>query len=489
MAEQSLKDKTVKGASWTAIDSIARYGITFIVGIVLARLLSPDEYGLIGILTIFINLFNVIVDGGFAHALIRKKDATDEDYCTVFYTNLVISIVLAATLFLCAEPISIFFERGELYDLTRVMSVIVVINALSIVQRTRLTKRIDFKTQTKISIIASVTSGIVGIGMALMGFGVWALVSQQLSSQLLTSILLWLYNKWIPKLVFSWDSFKDLWSFGWKLLASSVIGSLTNDLYNAVIGKCFTPQALGYYTRARHFSGIFSTNISTIVNKVSFPVLSTIQDDRQRLKSAYRRLIKVTMLPTFVLMLGMAAVAKPMILVLIGEKWLTAAQYLQIICFYAMMIPLHTINLISIQVVGRSDITLRLRIIKSAVGLIPIGIGILTNSIIWMLVGSLIVDYFCYYLNTYYSGPLLGYPIHEQIKDIMPSLGVALLMAVPVYFLSYLPISPFVILPVQIILGAALVIMICKFFKLPEYFEIRGVVINHVNKIRNVKKA
>lgn len=489
MAEQSLKDKTVKGASWTAIDSIARYGITFVVGIVLARLLSPDEYGLIGILTIFINLFNVIVDGGFAHALIRKKDATDEDYCTVFYTNLVISIFLAATLFLCAKPISVFFERDELFDLTRVMSIIVIINALSIVQRTRLTKQIDFKTQTKISIIASVSSGVVGIGMALINFGVWALVGQQLTSQLLTSALLWTYNKWIPKFVFSWDSFKDLWSFGWKLLASSVIGSLTTDLYNAVIGKCFTPQSLGYYTRAHHFSGIFSTNISTIVNKVSFPVLSTIQDNKQRLKSAYRRLIKVTMLPSFVLMLGLAAIAQPMILVLIGEKWITAAKYLQIICLYAMMIPLHTINLISIQVVGRSDITLRLRIIKSVVGLVPIGIGIWSNSIIWMLVGSLVVDYFCYYLNTYYSGPLLGYPIHEQIRDIIPSLGVALLMAIPVYFLSYLPISPFVILPVQVIIGAILVSVLCNLFKLPEYSEIRGVVINYVDKIRSVNKA
>lgn len=485
MSEQNLKKKTINGASWTAIDSIARYGITFVVGIVLARLLSPDEYGLIGILMIFINLFNVIVDGGFAHALIRKKDATDEDYCTVFYTNFVISIVLAATLFLCARPISFFFERDELYDLTRVMSVIVVINALSIVQKTRLTKKIDFKTQTKISIITSVTSGIVGIGMALMGFGVWALVSQQLSSHLLTSILLWLYNKWIPKLVFSSDSFKDLWSFGWKLLASSIIGSLTNDLYNAVIGKCFTPQALGYYTRARHFSGIFSTNISTIVNKVSFPVLSTIQDDKLRLKSAYQRIIKVTMLPTFVLMLGMASVAKPMILVLIGEKWIIAAQYLQIICFYAMMIPLHTINLISIQVVGRSDITLRLRIIKSVVGLIPIGIGVWSNSIIWMLIGSLIVDYFCYYLNTYYSGPLLGYPILEQVKDVLPSLGIALLMALPVYALSYLPLSPFIVLPIQILAGGGLVILLCNAFKLPEYYEIENVILDYINKFRN----
>lgn len=484
MAERNLKNKTIKGASWSAIDSIARYGITFVVGIVLARLLDPAEYGLIGIITIFINLFNVIVDGGFAHALIRKQGATDEDYCTVFYTNLVISIVLAGTLFSSAGPISVFFEREELFDLTRVMSVIVIINALTIVQRTRLTKRIDFRTLTKISITSSITSGAVGIGMAYMGFGVWSLVSQQITSQLMTSILLWISNKWIPKLIFSWKSFKDLWSFGWKLLASSIIGSLTNDLYNAVIGKFYTPQALGYYTRARHFSGICSTNISTIVNKVSFPVLSTIQDDKPRLKSAYKRLIKVTMLPTFFLMLGMAAIAKPMILVLIGEKWLTAAYYLQIICLYAMMIPLHTLNLISIQVVGRSDITLRLRIIKSTIGLIPIGIGIWSKSIYWMLVSSLVVDYFCYYLNTYYSGPLLGYPIKEQIKDVLPLFGVALLMAIPVYLLSYLPLSHFIVLPIQIVVAGSLIILLCNVFKLPEYYEIKKVLLDFINKFR-----
>lgn len=480
MAEQSLKDKTVSGASWSAIDSVARYGITFIVGIVLARLLSPDEYGLIGILTIFINLFNVIVDGGFTNALIRKQGVTEEDYCTVFYTNLVLSLILAGLLFVCASPISVFFEREELYNLTRVMSVIVIINAFSIVQRTRLTKKIDFKTQTKISVISALTSGIVGISMALLGCGVWSLVGQQISNQMLTSLLLWGYNRWIPKLVFSWKSFKELWDFGWKLLASGVIGSLTTDIYNAVIGKCFTPKALGYYTRANQFSSIFSFNISNIVNKVTFPVLSTIQDDKARLKAAYKRIIRVTMLPTFLLMLGLAAVAKPMIKVLLGEQWVTAASFLQIMCLYAMMIPLHTVNLIAIQVVGRSDITLKLRVIKSILCLIPIGIGIWTNNIYWMLVGSLVFDYFCYYLNTYYSGPLLDYPIWEQIKDIIPSLGVAMLMALPVYMLSYLPLSPFVIFSIQMVSGVVLALGLCILFKLPEYYDLREVLINYI---------
>ena len=410
--------------------------------------------------------------------------ANDEDYCTVFYTNLVLSLVLASSLFVCARPIAVFFEREELVDLTRVMSVIIIINALSIVQRTRLTKIIDFRTQTKITVIASIVSGGVGIGMAMKGYGVWSLVGQQISNQSMTTIFLWLYNRWIPKLLFSWKSFKELWDFGWKLLASGVIGSLTSDLYNVVIGKCFTPQVLGYYTRAQQFSGIFSSNITNVVNKVVFPVLSTIQDDADRLKAAYKRVIKSTMLITVVLMMGLAAVAKPMILVLIGEKWVTSAYYLQIICFLAMMTPLHTINLIAIQVVGRSDLTLKLRIIKSTIGFIPILVGILTKNIFWMLLCSVFVDYFCYYLNTYYSGPLLKYPILEQIKDILPSFGIAILMALPVYAISFIPVSPYVVLPIQIVVGGGLTLLLCNLFKLPEYYETRDIALQYIQKLR-----
>lgn len=482
MTEPSLKDKAVSGVGWSAFDSIARYGITFIVGIVLARLLTPDEYGLIGILTIFINLFNVIVDGGFTNALICKQGATDEDYCTVFYINLFISFVLAFTLFLCARPISIFFEREELVDLTRVMSVIVIINALSIVQRTRLTKRIDFKSQTKITIIASVLSGVIGIGMALKGFGVWALVGQQISNQITTTLLLWIYNKWIPKLVFSWESFKELWDFGWKLLASGVLGSLSDDIFNAVIGKSFSSQSLGYYTRSQHFASIFSSNITTVVSRVSYPVLSSLQNDKEMLKAGYKRIICNTMLVTFVLMLGLAAVAKPLILVLIGDKWLVSVYYLQIICLYAMLHPLHALNLNSIQVVGRSDLTLKLKIIKTCLSLIPILLGIFLDSIYLMLFGSVLVGIISYYLNTYYSGPLLKYPILEQIRDILPSFSIALMMALPVYALSYIPISPFVILPVQIVLGGVLAILLCNLFKLPEYYETKEIALQYVKK-------
>lgn len=482
MPEQSLKSKTVRGLGWSAADNITKMGITFIVSIVLARLLTPDEYGLIGILTIFISVFNAIVDSGFTNALIRKKNAVDIDYSTVFYTNLVMSIVMAVALFFCATPIAKFFGREELVALTQVMSSVVVINALSIVQKARTTKAIDFKTQTKVTAIASILSGVIGISMAYMGYGVWSLVGQQISAQLLTTIFFWVFNKWFPKLEFSWISFKEMWSFGWKLLVSSLIDTTWKEIYQVVVGKFYSPATLGLYTRAKQFSQMFSSNLTSIIQRVSYPVLSSIQDDKVRLKSAYKRVIKTTMLPTFVLMFGMAAVAKPMILVLIGEKWLGCVPFLIIICIYGSLYPLHAINLNMLQVQGRSDLFLKLEIIKKCIAVGPILLGIFID--IYLMVGcSIITSCISYYLNAYYSGPYLNYSIKEQVKDIMPSFVIALIMAIPVGAMQFINLNPFILLPLQIIIAATIVISICEIKKLPEYLEIKGIAMPIINKV------
>lgn len=479
---QSLKNKTVKGIGWSALENVTRLGVTFVVSIILARLLSPEEYGLIGILTIFIAIFNAIVDSGFTNALIRKQDATDTDYSTVFYTNLVLSVVLATLLFFCAKPISVFFERPELVSLTKVMSSIVIINALSIVQRVRTTKAIDFKTQTKITLISSIGSGVIGIAMAYMGYGVWSLVGQQISNQLLTTLLFWFYNKWMPKLIFSWASFKEMWAFGSKLLASGLIDTAWKEVYQIVIGKCYSPATLGLYTRAKQFADLCSSNLTSVVQRVSYPVLSSIQDDRVRLKGAYQKVIKTTMLPTFVLMLGMAACAEPMIRVLIGEQWLECVPMLQIICIYGMLFPLHALNLNMLQVQGRSDLFLKLEIIKKIIAIGPLLLGIFVD-IYWMLGMSVITSIISYYLNAYYSGPFLNYSIKEQVKDILPSFGVAVAMTVPVFVMSFIPLNPFILLPLQIVTGAIIIISICEAIKLPEYIELKGIAIPIINKV------
>ena len=482
MADESLKHKTVKGASWSFIDSIAGQGITFLVGLVLARLLTPEEYGLIGIITIFIAVFNSIVDSGFSNALIRKNDAKEIDYNTVFITNLVLSVVLFSALYVSAPTISRFFSQPQLIPLLRVMGIIVIINAFAIIQRTILVKKVDFKTQTKVSLISSISSGVVGIGMALNGLGVWSLVGQQISRQFLNSAFLWFYSKWYPKLQFSIQSFKELFSFGWKLLASSLIDTVWREIYQVVIGKYYTPVALGHYTRAQQFASICSSNLNSVVQRVSFPVLSSVQDDKERLKNGYKRIIKVSMLITFTLMLGLAAVAKPLVLALIGEQWLPCVPFLQIICLQMMLYPLHSLNLNMLQVQGRSDLFLKLEIIKKIIAVGPLLLGIFVN-IYWMLGSSVITGFIAYYLNAYYSGPFLNYSIKEQIIDILPSFGVAIMMAIPVFAMSFIPINPFILLPLQIVAGSIITIIICEATKLQEYLEIKGIAMPIINKV------
>lgn len=462
---------------------VSNQGITFLVSLVLARLLSPDEYGLIGIITIFISVFNIFIISGFNAALIRKKNANDRDFNTVFWFNMAVSVVLFGVLWLIAPSIADFFERVELTALIRTMGVLLLINAFALIQTTILTKQIDFKKQTKVSLIASISSGTIGIGMALCGLGVWSLVGQQISRQGFNSLFLWIWSKWRPRLEFSTTSFKELWGFGWKLLVSGLLNTIWGEMYQVIVGKFYAPATLGQYARAQQFAGIFSSNLTTIVQRVSYPVLSSIQDDRERLKEAYRKVIKSTMLVTFICMLMLAAIAKPMVLVLIGEKWLPCVVFLQLICFSMMLYPLHALNLNMLEVQGRSDLFLKLEIIKKVIAVGPISLGIF-YSIYAMVIASVFVGFISYYLNAYYSGPFLHYGIRHQIRDIQPSFFVAAGIALPVYLLSFLPFSPFLLLPLQLFVGAVLAVVFCETTKLPEYLEIREIILKVIRKFR-----
>ena len=483
MAEQSLKDKTVKGVAWSGIDNVAQFGVSFIVSIVLARLLSPDDYGLIGIITIFTAVCTTLINGGFTTALIRKKDATGDDYNTAFIVNLGVSLLLYAVIFLCSPFIAYFFHRQELVALTQVSSLGMIIGALGMVQRTRLTKRIDFKTQTKITIVASVASGIVGIAMALMGFGVWSLVAQSLTSQCLRTTLLWLANKWIPQLRFSSDSFHDLFGFGWKMMIVGVIDTVWKELYQVVVGKFYSPATLGQYTRAKGFSQLFSSNLTNVIQRVTYPVLSNIQDDKERMVAAYRRIIKVTMFVTATCMFFLGAISEPLLNCLIGSKWHEAATYLPLICIIGSTYPLHAINLNMLQVQGRSDLFLGLEVIKKIIGIAPLSVCIL-YGILPMLYTSILTTIIAYFLNSYYSGKFLGYSSWMQIKDIAPSYGLATLVALSVFFLNYLPISYWIILPIQIILGCVVLLCICQKTKMEEYVELKRMVEPYYKKVK-----
>ena len=344
-SQESLKSKTIKGTAWRAADAFLGQGVTFLVGIVLARLLSPDEYGLIGICLIFITILNGIVDSGFSNALIRKKNVTDTDYNTMFITNMVISVLLYVALFFVSRLVSEFFARPELTDLLRVMGLVLFANALSITQVTILSKKIDFRTKTKASLFSSIFSGIVGIVLAIAGLGVWSLVAQQLIRQFLYSISLWFLNRWWPKLSFSRVSFYYMWEFGWKLMLSGLLNNVWNQLYQTVVGKCYSPSSLGQYTRANEYSTLFSANITSIIQRVSYPVLSEMQDDKERMLQGYRKIIKETMFISVLCMIFMGAVSEPLIYCMIGPQWHEAASYLPLICLSMSLYPLHAINL------------------------------------------------------------------------------------------------------------------------------------------------
>ena len=465
---ESLKKKTVRGTFWSAVDSVSSQGVTFLVGLVLARLLIPHEYGLIGYIMILVAVFNSIVDSGFSNALIRKKDAGETDYSTAFIFNLAVSLVMVAAMVLVAVPFSRFFKEPQLVPLVRVMSVIVVINALALIQRTRLVKSVDFKTQTKASLISSVSSGAVGLAMAFGGLGVWSLVGQQISRQLINTVCLWILNRWTPSWRFSWSSFRELFGFGWKLLVSGLIDTVWKEIYQLVIGKFYSTSTLGQYTRGKQFSDIFSSNMTSIVQRVSYPVLSSIQDERERMREGYRKIIRTTMLASFVLLFGLSAVAESLLTVLIGPQWKEAAHYLQIICFAASLYPL-------------SDLFLKLEIVKKIIAVAPLLLGIFID-IDWMLWGSLATSIIAYFLNARYSGTLIGYPIRAQIKDILPSFGVAAVMAACVWPLSLLDLRPIWMLLVQLCAGAVVAIGLCETFRLSEYAEIKDTALGFLRR-------
>ena len=474
MSETNLKDKTVKGLSWSTIDSFASHGISFVVGVVLARLQSPDEFGVIGVAMIFVALFDKIIDCGFSNALIRKQDAKEIDYNTTFLFNIVLSAVLYVLCFIGAPYIAFFFQTPPLASVVRWISLVLIINAFAIIQRTWLVKRIDFKTQAKISVTASLLSGCVGVTMALCSYGVWSLVGQQLSRQFCNTTLLWIFNKWSPKLEFSRKSFHELFSYGGKLMLSGIIDTIFNELTTIFVGKIYLPATLGQYSRAKQFSSIFSSNLSTVVERVTYPVLSELQNNESHLIANYRRIMRTLALVSGVGCAIIASTAKPIVLILIGEKWTEAIVYLQLLAFVEITIPLKNVNLNLLQVYGRSDYILVLSIVKRIVELAAIYLGFISMK--WMLVGFALAGVMGLLLNAFFTMKTCGYTLLQQIKDLWPSLTLCSFVGIVMYIVSILVSNIYSCFVLQLFFGIILFISFLEFFKLDEYCLIKKLV-------------
>lgn len=418
---ESLKHKTLKGAMWSVIERFSVQGVAFVVMIIMARLLNPSDYGLVGMLAIFIAISQSLVDSGFSQALIRKQDRSELDNSTVFFFNIGVGFTLYFVLFFSAPLIASFYDEPVLVPLTRVISLSVLINSFVVVQRALLTIKIDFKTQAKASLSAAIVSGIIGIGMAYSGYGVWSIVAYQLVNLSVNVILLWGLSHWRPIWQYSWISFREQFNFGSKLALSGIIDTVYRNIYLIIIGKIFKASELGYYTRAHQFAEFPSSNLTGIIHRVTFPVLCTIQDDDERLRSVYRRFLRLSAFIIFPLMVGLAAIAHPLILILLKEQWSFTASLLQILCFTMMWYPIHAINLNLLQVKGRSDLFLRLEIIKKCIGVVIL-CATIPMGLVAMCVGSVVSSIISLVINTRYTGKLINVGFLAQVRDLVPTL-------------------------------------------------------------------
>lgn len=487
--EKSLKKKTISGLLWSFGDMMGNQGVQFIIQIILARLLTPTDFGLIGMILVFVALSNSLVDSGFTQALIRDQKADQTDYSTVFYFNLAVSFSIYGMLFLSAPLISGFFGQDQLTAIIRVLALGVIINAFSIIPRAMFTKEVNFKVQAKVNMAASILSGVVAVAMAMTGFGVWSLVVRMLALNLVQALLLVFYRRWLPSLVFSMASFKRLFGFGWKLLVSGLIDTAYNNIYYLIIGKQFTPAALGHYTNAAKFSDVATQTLTATIQRVTYPVLSGIQDQHERLKESFQKIIKLSGFLIFPVMVGLAAVAEPLILLIFGEKWEIMIPYFQLLCIAGMLYPIHALNLNILQVKGRSDLFLYLEIIKTIIPTILIIIVIWMDWSITILVATIVLDsYISLFINIYFSGREISYSVKEQTRDLLPIYAISMGMGAAVYALGkILPFSELWTLLLQIGFGAVLYISICKLLKIKEFGTVYDLLVPMIKKIKPAK--
>jgi len=480
----NLRQKSINGIFWTLGERLSVQAVQLLVQIILARLLEPAQFGLIGMLAIFTAVAQSIMDSGFGSALIQKKGADQTDASSIFFVNLILGIILTLLLSLAAPSIAKFYLQPDLTPITRALSLTLIINAFSLVQTSLLAKKMDFKTQMKISLLAVIISGVIGILMAYRGFGVWSLVAQMVSKSLFQAIFLWLFNDWRPTAVFSISSLKSMFSFGSKLLVSGLINTFFQNIYQTFIGKVYSPIDLGFYSKAKSFETAAVQVTGSSLGKVLFPSMIHLQEDIGGLKKAYRKTIRLSLFLHFPLMIGLCAVADPLFRFLLTDKWAPSIPYFQLLSIAGMLNPLHVLNLNILKVKGRSDLFLRLEIIKRATIILSI---VLTyrHGIIAMLYGQIITSIIAYLLNSYYSGNLINYSQREQIKDIYPAFGSAIFMGLIMYVVGLIPMQSLLLqIAFQASAGILVYYLVSIMASTTEIKEIKSIIVDTLNHIR-----
>ncbi|WP_417898744.1 lipopolysaccharide biosynthesis protein [Bacillus haimaensis] len=468
MNSELTKAKVISSLFWKLLERGGTQGIQFIVTIVLARLLLPEEFGLIVLVTIFITIAGVFVQSGFNTALIQKKNSDEVDFSSVFYLSLLVASLLYIGLFFIAPIAAAFYEEPQLTTVLRIQSLTLFFGAINSIQIAVVSKKLEFKKLFISSLGAMIVSATAGIMMAYAGFGVWSLVVQHLSNQLLVTIILWFTVKWRPTLLFSFARIKTLFAFGWKVLVSSLLDTLYINLTSLFIGKMYSSATLGFYNRGEQFPKLIVSNINGSIQSVMFPTLSSNQDNIKRVKDIVRRSIVTSSFIVFPVMVGMAAVAEPLVNIVLTEKWLPAVPFLQIFCASYALWPIHTANLQAINALGRSDIFLKLEIFKKLLGLVVIAISIPFGAYA-MAFGVFVVSIISTFINAYPNLKLIDYRYREQWKDIIPSLILSIIMGMVVYSIQWIGMTEALTLIVQIIVGIVIYIGLAKALRLECY--------------------
>lgn len=462
------RQKVFSNLIWRFLERTGAQAVSLIVSIVLARILSPSDYGTIALITVFINILNVFVDSGLGSALIQKKDADNLDFSTVFYTNVAFCVVLYLAMFFSSPLIAKFYNISELTSLIRVLSITILISGVKNIQQSYVSRTLQFRKFFFATLVGTIVAAVLGIWMAYHGAGVWALVTQQLTNLTIDTIILWITVKWRPNFVFSFHRLKGLFSYGWKLLVSSLLETVYNNLRNLIIGKKYSSEDLAFYSKGEFFPKAIVGNITNTIDSVLLPAMSAEQDDVERIKLMTRRAIKTSTFCIAPLMMGLAGCAENIVKLLLTDKWLFCVPYLRIFCISYMFWPIHTSNLNAIKAVGRSDLFLILEISKKIVGLVVL-LSTMWWGVMFMAYTLLFTSFSSQIINSWPNKKLLSYGYLEQLKDILPGILLAVFMSVAVYFVKFIPVAYWLQLIIQIALGAAIYVAGAKIFKLESF--------------------
>lgn len=473
--------KVISNFLWRFFERIGAQGVNLIVSIVLARILVPDDYGLIAIVTVIISILNVFVDSGFGNALIQKKNADRLDFSSVFWFNIVLCIVIYIFLFLASPLIATFYNRNELTSLLRVLGIQVIISGVKNIQLAYVSRTMQFKRFFFATLGGTIGAAIIGIWMAYRGYGVWALVIQHLFNTLVDTIILWITVKWRPAFSFSLVRLKTLFSYGWKLLAASLIDTVYNELRQLIIGKRYSSSDLAFYNRGQQFPSLLTNNIDSSINSILLPSMSSEQDDIARVRSMTRRSITISTYVLAPLMIGLACVAEPLVRIVLTEKWLPSIFFMRIFCITFMLYPIHTANLNAIKAIGRSDIYLKLEITKKTVGIVAL-LSTMWISVEAMAYSLLATSFLSQIINTWPNRKLLNYSYFDQLLDILPQISLSCFMGLLVYCIIFLRLNDWLTLIIQIPLGVIVYILGSKLFHLDSYGYVLSVVKSYVGK-------